>query len=88
MQRILVKIDVTKIDKSRLYEGKKGVYLDAVLFENKDGESKYGDDGFVVQSISQEARANGEKGAIIGNWRFAATQASNEPNANSEQVPF
>ncbi len=88
MNRILVKIDVTKIDKSRLYEGKKGVYLDAVLFENKDGESKYGDDGFVVQSLSQEDRAKGEKGAIIGNWRFAAAQASNEPKANGDQIPF
>ena len=88
MNRILVKIDVTKIEKSRLYEGKKGVYLDAVLFENEDGESKYGDDGFVVQSISQKARAAGEKGAIIGNWRFAATQASNEPKADNDQIPF
>jgi hypothetical protein len=62
-------IDVTKIDKSELYEGKKGKYLSLTLFENRDGTDQYGNDGFIVQDISQKRREAGEKGPIIGNWK-------------------
>jgi hypothetical protein len=92
MQRVILKIDVTKIDKSRLYEGKKGIYLDAALLTNKDGQSKYGDDGFIVQSIPAEAREAGERGPIIGNWRYlTATSQGNTNEADTEgneRVPF
>jgi hypothetical protein len=88
---IVVKIDVTKIDKTRLYEGKKGVYLDAILMPNKE-ESRFGDDGFIIQSISKEAREAGERGPIVGNWRYltagGGNQQSNNDNAGGEKVPF
>ena len=68
-----IKIDVTKIDKSLLYRGQKGVYLDAVCFMNPDEEGQYGDHGIINQSVSKEARELGEKGALLGNvkvfWR-------------------
>ena len=67
MQRI--KIDVTKIDKSSLYVGKKGTYLDLTLMDNRDGTDDYGNDGFVVQDIGKERREAGERGEILGNWR-------------------
>lgn len=63
------KIDVTKIDKAHLFQGKSGKYLDLIFFENKDGPDKYGNDGFIVQGISKEARDKGERGPIIGNWK-------------------
>jgi hypothetical protein len=66
---IKYKIDVQKINKDHLYKGAKGTYLSGVFFENKNGPSEYGDDGFIVQDISKEAREAGEKGPIIGNWR-------------------
>ena len=66
---IKLKIDVTKIDKSRLFVGAKGTYLDLALFENKDGKGEYGDDGFIVQEVTKEKREAGIKGPIIGNWR-------------------
>jgi hypothetical protein len=97
MENILLKLDVTKIDKSRLFEGKKGVYLDAVLIQNRDGQQKWGQDGFVIQSISKEERDNGERGTILGNWRFVTTSkessASTDNNTNNstdnnEQAPF
>lgn len=91
MQKVAVKIDVTKIDKSRLYEGKKGVYLDAILLFNKDGQSQYGDDGFIVQDLPKEARDAGEKGGIIGNWRYiGAAQATNEEpkTEDGDKIPF
>lgn len=63
------KIDVKKIDKALLFEGKKGTYLDVVFFENRDGEDEYGNSGFIAQGVSKEARESGVKGPIIGNWR-------------------
>lgn len=91
---IKLKIDVSKISKADLYQGKKGVYLDAVLYENRDGQSQYGDDGYVVQGISKEKRDAGERGPIIGNWRHMekksdapkAAPASNDSEA--DEIPF
>jgi hypothetical protein len=62
-------INVTKIDKSALYEGKNGKYLSLVLFDNKDGLDQYGNSGFVTQDIGKERREAGERGPIIGNWK-------------------
>lgn len=62
-------INVTKIDKSALYEGKSGKYLNLVLFDNKDGLDQYGNSGFVTQDIGKERRETGERGPIIGNWK-------------------
>jgi hypothetical protein len=88
MQKILLKIDVMKIAKADLYVGQKGTYLDAILIPNTT-ESKYGDDGFIAQSISKEKRAKGEKGPIIGNWRYLAGEnRNNEPEGEDENVPF
>lgn len=64
------KINVLQILKQYLFEGRSGKYLDIAGFINKDGKGKYGDDGFIVQEISKEARDRGEKGPIIGNWRW------------------
>jgi hypothetical protein len=66
---IRAKIDVTKIDKSAMFKGTKGTYLDITLLDNRDGTDEYGNDGFIVQDIGKERRENGEKGPIIGNWK-------------------
>lgn len=90
---IKLKIDVSKISKPDLYQGKKGIYLDAVLFENRDGQSEYGDDGFIVQGISKEKREAGERGPIIGNWRHmeggkSAPKASASDEQADSDIPF
>ena len=69
-------IDVTKIQKSEIYEGKKGKYLSLTLFENRDGTDQYGNDGFIVQEISQKRREVGEKGPIIGNWKHVGQSSA------------
>jgi hypothetical protein len=89
---IKLKIDVSKISKPDLFPGKKGLYLDAVLFENRDGQSEYGDDGFIVQGITKEKREAGERGPIIGNWRHME-MAKPAPKASSksedtDEIPF
>ncbi|MCG3776919.1 MAG: hypothetical protein JW395_3791 [Nitrospira sp.] len=63
------KIDVKKISKEHLYVGEKCTYLDIMLHENNEGKDRFGNDGFITQSVSKEAKAQGIKGPIIGNWR-------------------
>ena len=89
MNKIAVKIDVKKISKDDLYAGKKGTYLDAILIPNKDGQSEYGDDGFVVQGVSKAKRDAGERGPIVGNWRFlAGGNGNNQTEDEDNSVPF
>jgi len=69
-------IDVTKIDKAHLFQGKSGTYLDVAIWEKPD---QYGNDGFVTQGVSKEARARGEKGSIIGNWKHNTPPPAQAP---------
>jgi len=102
MNVITVKLDVTKVDKDRLFVGKNGAkYLDLVLMPNK-GDSKYGDTHFVIQSCSKADREAGVKMPIIGNatekirakpdFPPEATQSPSqrnpEPQGIDEDVPF
>jgi hypothetical protein len=73
------KINVTKIDKTALFAGQNGKYLDVVFFENKNGLDQYGNNGFVTQDIGKERRLAGERGPIIGNWKW--------DDAPKEQAP-
>lgn len=64
---VAIKIDVSKIDKSRLFQGKNGAqYLDATVFINEEA-GQFGDHGMITQSVSKEERESGVKGAILGN---------------------
>jgi hypothetical protein len=60
---IQLKIDVSKISKPDLYQGKKGIYLDAILWDTR------------VQGISKEKRDAGERGPIVGNWKHMEKKA-------------
>lgn len=95
---IIAKINVTKIDKTKLFKGEKGTYLDVCLIETPNGQ--YGD-FMVTQSISAEERKAGNKGAILGNAKWtgqskpatpapaAAPAPSAPPSENlDEDVPF
>ena len=72
---IKISIDVTKISKERLYQGKiredgsSAKYLSITLVENKDGKDRFGNDGFVAEDVSKEERLAGVKGVIVGNWK-------------------
>lgn len=65
---ISISIDVMKIEKQRLFDGKKGTYLDCVLIETPNNE--YGNDYMVVQSVSKEEREQGVKGTVLGNAKI------------------
>jgi hypothetical protein len=63
---ISISINVLAIEKQRLFDGKKGTYLDCVLIPTPNSE--YGD-YMVVQSVSKEEREQGVKGPILGNGK-------------------
>lgn len=81
MKLTTVKINVSKILKEHLYEGKTGKFLDIALIENRDGPDQYGNDGFVTQSLGKEARQRGEKGPIIGNFKHINTEGNKPAQA-------
>lgn len=91
---IAIKIDVSKIDKERLFQGKKGSYLDATVFLN-DEEGQYGDNGMITQSVSKEEREAGVKGNILGNVKILGEFGDNKPASapapaavESDDIPF
>ena len=99
---ITISIDVTKVEKARLIEGKKGgKYLNLVLFETKTPD-RYGNDILVRQQVSKEERAAGKELPILGSgkdWsksgprhdrpKQAAPAAAEEaPPDGEDDVPF
>lgn len=76
-KRITVKVDLDKIMKEHIYVGKKGKYLDLVLFNTPDNQ--FGADYVVKQDISQDKRPE-DGSPILGNARCW------EPNAGSTNV--
>lgn len=66
---ISIKIDVTKIDKSRIFEGRKGKYIDLSTFIDLDQQDEYGNNGFISQQTSKEEREDGVQTPILGNCR-------------------
>ena len=64
---ISLKIDVTKIDRDRLYKGQKGTYLNCVLIETPNSEHS---DYMIVEDISFDERQSGKKGTILGNGKI------------------
>jgi hypothetical protein len=85
---ITAKIDVTKIDKNKLFKGEKGTYLDIVLIESPN--SQYGDDYMVVQGVTKEEREAGKRGAVLGNAKIRGqrpAQQQNPPAAAPKAAP-
>jgi len=83
---VSVKLDVTKIDKARLFEGKNGAkYLDCTTFIDLDNQGQFGDNGMITQDVSKEEREQGVKGAILGNvkvfYKDGGTQPQHDPSA-------
>lgn len=85
-ETIVGKIDVTKVTKARLFQGKNGAkYLDIVLIPVTN--SKYGDDFMICESVTQEERKRGIKGPILGNARYPVRGNRSETSAPREEGP-
>ena len=83
---ISAKLNVSAIDKTKLFKGEKGTYLDITLLENRDGTDQYGNDFMVVQDLGKEARQRGEKGPILGNAKIRGQRDGQRP-AQSAPAP-
>lgn len=77
-----IKIDVTKIDKERLFKGEKGTYLDLSTFIDTEDADQYGNHGFISQATSKEEREQGVKTAILGNVKVFFSGDSKKPEEN------
>lgn len=73
---ISIKLDVDKIDKERLFVGKKGTYLNAVMIETPNSE--YGD-FMIIEDVSFEERQSGKKGTILGNGKIIVKANNSQP---------
>jgi len=73
---ISVRIDVTKIDKSRLYKGAKGTYLDLTTFVDTEQQDQYENNGFISQSLTKEEREAKAKTPILGNVKVFYTDGA------------
>lgn len=71
---IQIKLNLSKIDKDRLFKGEKGVYLNATLFLNEEAD-QYGDHGMIVQSSTKEEREGGYESPILGNCKVSEKQS-------------
>ena len=84
---ITLKIDVTKIDKNRLFKGEKGTYLNLILIETPN--SQYSD-YMVKQQVSKEEREKGIE-IILGDGKNFVKQETkhqtdSSPNMMMEDV--
>jgi hypothetical protein len=75
-------VNVDKIDKAKFFKGKKGRYIDLVLYETPD--SDYGD--YMVKQRGEK----GERMPILGNGRYfkpkTETKKENTDESNNKSA--
>lgn len=74
-----VQIDVKKIEKARLYQGKKGTYLTMTTFIDTDQLDQYGNNGFIAHKKNQDEQVNPP---ILGNVKVFWSDAQQPPQQN------
>ena len=85
---VSISIDVTKILKERLHQGKKGTYLDMTTFIDTDQADQYDNHGFISQSQTKEEREGGaERTPILGNCKvFYKEDTQAKAEAHSQGI--
>ena len=73
---ISLKIDCTKIDKSRLYKGAKGTYFVLTKLVNTEKQDQYENNGFISQSLTKEEREAKYQTPILGNVKVFYTDST------------
>jgi hypothetical protein len=82
---VSLKIDVTKIDKMRLYHSQNtgAKFLDATVFIDIDNPDDFGQHGPITQNVTKEERQQKVKGPILGNckvfWRDDGQKSEQNP---------
>ena len=85
---ISLSINVSMIEKARLFEGKKGKYLDCTAFIDLDELDQYGNSGMITQDVSKEEKESGTKGPILGNCKvFWKGEGKKQSQSDQYQSP-
>jgi hypothetical protein len=80
-----VRIDVTKIDKARLYVGAKGKYLTMTTFIDTDQKDEYDNNGFISHKKEKDEQGNTP---ILGNVKvFWSEQGQPQPRQQQRPSP-
>ena len=94
---LALNINVSKIEKERLFEGKNGKYLNATIFVDTEELDQYGNSGMITQDVTKAEKDQGVKGPILGNgkafWKSEGgkpQQSAPEPQPEVEldSIPF
>lgn len=78
-------LDLSKIDKSKIIQGKKGTYYNVTVFVN-DQEDQFGNNVAVATGLSKEEREAGAKTQYLGNGRVISTDGNIVAVAPQKQV--
>lgn len=85
---ISLKINVSMIEKARLFKGAKGMYLDCTTFVDLDNLDQYDNSGMITQDVSKEEKESGTKGPILGNskvfWKGEGKRSQSAPHQSAE----
>ena len=79
-----LKINVSQIDKARLFAGQKGKYLDATIFVDLSELDQYGNSGMITQDVSKEEKQQGVKGNILGNGKVFWVENGQAPQPQGQ----
>jgi len=83
---ISANIDLTKIDKSKIYEGKKGKYYPITIVVN-DELGQFGDSGYIQTEQTKEERDAKAPKSFLGNCKVVWTNGQNVNVAPKEGQP-
>lgn len=93
---VSLKINVSQIDKARLFSGQKGKYLDCTVFIDINDLDQYGNSGMITQDVTKDEKSAGVKGNILGNCKVfwneelkssQANQSGFQQQAPQQQAP-
>ena len=93
MSKLLsLKVNLDKIDKSKLYKGTKGTYLDLDVWVNDEPDS-YGNDASASLNLSKEEREAGAKKVYVSNGKKlfgwgSSSSTTSEVDIESSALPF
>ena len=82
---ISASIDLTKIDKAKIYEGKKGKYYPITVVLN-DEPGQYGDSGYIMTEQTKEERDAKAQKQYLGNVKVVWTNGQNVTTAEKQGV--
>jgi len=85
---IEVNIDVKKIEKARLFVGKKGTYLTMTTFIDTDNPDQYDNHGFIAHKKTKEESEQKTNTPILGNCKVFYTDQQQQQQQQAPQQQY